>query len=235
MALPRLAVKAAAGQSLGFQLSKGANPVGNSTPKWLGILLLILVSPLLVMLFAVVGVFVVISALFPAGRRGIRAQIAKWRKPLIVELDREHLALGEAARGVILLNDTSELSALSIHLVCDESASYTRGTDRVTDRRRIVEYQLATFDPAPRDTAGRFEFVVQIPPGVMHSFHARSNTIEWQIEVRRAYPNTGEIKEGFGIMVFPLDVCERLLSVGATLASAPADAHHAAGGGGLRS
>ncbi len=224
LCLPRFKLKR--GSSRAFALSKGTSALASPGNKAAGTVVLILFSPLIVMLVAMLLVVVVpatlIGALFPAGRRKIRAQKHKWKNPLKLELDREFVAPGESAEGALRLDRVGALQRIAVHLVSEERASYTRGTDRYTDKHRVYDEQVFAMDLTDErvrsagglngeDRPGEWVFTFSVPETAMHSFNARNNVVAWMLEVRRQYPESSEVAEDFGVMVYPIGVCEAVL------------------------
>lgn len=221
LSLPRFKLKR--GKNRAFALTKGSVALTGRGNQVAGMIVLAVFSPLILalvlMLAAVIVPVTLIGALFPAGRRKIRAQRHKWKNPLRVELDREFIAPGETVEATILIDKIGVLERIAVHLVCEERASYTRGTDRYTDKHRAYDQKLFAMEldhPEVRplvnpEDPGDWGFRFTVPETAMHSFKAPNNEVVWMLEIRRRYAESSEVSEEFGIMVYPLGVCEEVL------------------------
>jgi hypothetical protein len=78
-----------------------------------------------------------------------------------------------------LMGDARRLTTLRIELVGLEEASYTRGTNRHTDRHEFHCETLGEWDMLTSAPSGRIRFA--LPRGAAPTFHGRSNKIGWHI------------------------------------------------------
>lgn len=239
--LPRYKLKRGGRQA--FAVASGADAITSPGNRAVGMIILILFSPLLAMLAVVVGAAAIpvtlVMLLFPAGRRKLRAQKYKWRNPLRLEIDREFLAPGEEAEAALMVDKIGNLERIAVHIVCEERASYTRGTDRYTDKHRAYDEQRFLMDlehpgvspQVRREDKGDWVFKFQVPETAMHSFKGSNNEVVWMLEVRRQYANASEVRDEFGVMVYPIGVCEGVLR---GQIAGPAPEGSAPGGAGRR-
>jgi hypothetical protein len=72
------------------------------------------------------------------------------------------------------------LRDVTVHLVCSESATYTAGTNTSTARREVLRVATARLEGDPLQ--GQFA-TLNVPASAMHSFEAKHNKVEWQVEV----------------------------------------------------
>jgi hypothetical protein len=112
------------------------------------------------------------------------------------------VALGEPLRlEWTMTGRVSRLARLTITLEGREEASYTRGTDTVTDRHVFAVIPIAE-QAAPRIEA-RGSARVTIPRGTMHSFEARHNKIVWLIRIRGEVPRWPDSDDEFPLLMAP--------------------------------
>ncbi|MGA0871102.1 MAG: hypothetical protein ACO3UM_19410, partial [Planctomycetota bacterium] len=78
-----------------------------------------------------------------------------------------------------LVGDTRRLTTLRIELVGIEEASYTRGTNRHTDRHEFHSERLGEWDMLVSEPQGRIRFA--LPRDAAPTFHGRSNKVGWHI------------------------------------------------------
>ena len=122
-------------------------------------------------------------------------------KPILV------LASGEPRLGESFkLNWTikgrvSRIRQFRIVLKGVESASYTRGTNTVTDTNTFYAAPIADRPQSLAMREGNAE--VPIPPDLMYSFEAQNNSITWKIEVRGEIPFWPDVRDEFDINVHP--------------------------------
>jgi len=89
----------------------------------------------------------------------------------------------------------------SLSLEAREEATYTRGTDTVTDKS--VFYTRDIFATNSFETMKNGRQTVAIPEGAMHSFAAPHNKVIWNIKVHGAPAFGVAIKEEYEIIVAP--------------------------------
>jgi hypothetical protein len=95
------------------------------------------------------------------------------------------------------------LTHCSITLEAREEATYSRGTDRMTDTNVFATIPLANqIRPA---IAGTGSARVTIPADTMHSFDAASNRVVWVVRVRGERPNWPDSDDEFPLTVAPRD------------------------------
>jgi hypothetical protein len=78
-----------------------------------------------------------------------------------------------------LVGDTRRLSSLRVELVGIEEATYTRGTNRHTDRNEFHCEDLGAWDLLVDAPQGRVQFA--LPSDAAATFHGRSNKIGWYL------------------------------------------------------
>ncbi|MEO1236612.1 MAG: DUF3592 domain-containing protein [Planctomycetota bacterium] len=96
------------------------------------------------------------------------------------------------------------LNSLTMTVEGVERASYTRGTDHITEEHVFFsetfhEETVGRHDPMPRD--GEAEFV--FPEDTMHSFDARNNKIRWRLKLHGDIPRWPDVKDEVEIAVVP--------------------------------
>lgn len=102
-----------------------------------------------------------------------------------------------------LVGRVSKVRRLRITFEGREEATYTRGTNTVTDKHTFATFDIAdTDDPVAIDT-GRS--VLTLPRGTVHSFEASNNKIKWTIKVHGTIKLWPDIESEYAIVVRPLD------------------------------
>jgi len=95
----------------------------------------------------------------------------------------------------------SRVTTLTLALEGRESATYSRGTDTVTDTHVFARMTLATLDDAGAIFSGKTR--VQIPLDAMPSFSASHNKIEWRLTVRGVIPRWPDISDEYNFTILP--------------------------------
>lgn len=94
------------------------------------------------------------------------------------------------------------IERLQIYLEGREEATYTRGTDTVTDKHTFARIDMAELLPPAAMTRGTAGF--SIPRDSMHSFESRHNKVIWALHVKGDVRWWPDINEEFGISVRPV-------------------------------
>ncbi len=100
-----------------------------------------------------------------------------------------------------LAGKSSRVRRLQIDLEGTEEATYTHGTDTVTDRQRF-EYIAVTATADPAEIAEGTATIV-IPAGAVPSFYAKNNKIVWRIVVKGEIHHWPDIDDEFLVEVIP--------------------------------
>lgn len=96
---------------------------------------------------------------------------------------------------------TSALRSLSIKVEGEESATYRRGTDTITDTN-----VFCTIEVAEVQSVEDIEFgsrTVTIPVDTMHTFRGDRNRVSWRIVLHGDIPSWADIKESYEFRVKP--------------------------------
>lgn len=96
---------------------------------------------------------------------------------------------------------TSSIRNLKIELVGEESATYRRGTDTVTDKEEFYREMIFESFESFEMSEGRTE--VSIPGDSIHSFDGGNNEIKWKLEVKGDIPMWPDIHQEYSIFVLP--------------------------------
>jgi hypothetical protein len=105
-----------------------------------------------------------------------------------VTVNKAIVALGDELRVDWTLDGrVARLARFSIALEGREEATYSRGTDKVTDTNVFETMELANQIPPGIARAGSAR--VKIPADTMHSFTAAHNKVVWALRVRGEVPN----------------------------------------------
>ncbi|MDP6524288.1 MAG: DUF3592 domain-containing protein [Kiritimatiellia bacterium] len=101
-----------------------------------------------------------------------------------------------------MIGNARKISRLAIKLEGQESATYRRGTDTVTDTSTFRSIEIMSSDDYRDLLSGNKELT--IPENTMHSFSASNNKITWAIKVTGEIPRWPDIDESFEIIVLPM-------------------------------
>ncbi len=93
------------------------------------------------------------------------------------------------------------IKKLTIEIHGTQSATYTRGTDTVTETELFEKIPVAVVEDAAQIAFG--SVAVQIPADTMHTFEASRNKILWTIEVHGDIPWSPDISESYPFRVAP--------------------------------
>ena len=120
----------------------------------------------------------------------LRLTVSRWVRPgEALELEWE--CLGNPAR----------LTSLRLTLEGRESATYTRGTDTVTDTHCFARLVLATVDDPSAMLSGKTRLV--LPADSVPTFIASRNKLEWVLCVRGTIPRWPDLSDDYPITVLP--------------------------------
>ena len=157
-------------------------------PEWF--LTVFLIPFVLVGLGAIGGVFYFILALF--------------NPHPVVHASTTSPALGEGMTINWSFKGRGErISKLTFSLVAEESATYRRGTNTVTDTHTLFEQTLLeTSHPMEIMRGGRFE--ATIPPHAMHTFEADNNRITWKLKLHGDIKRWPDVNDEFPLVVRPM-------------------------------
>ena len=122
---------------------------------------------------------------------------------LIVDQDAIPLG-GTLALRWALEGKPDRIKTFSLRLAGTESATYSRGTDTVTDTSEFLSIPILETSEASRMADGRTE--LEIPISTMHSFESSNNKVVWSIELTADIPKWPDIKASFPIEIVPLEV-----------------------------
>lgn len=150
---------------------------------------------LMLAIFGLVGVAVLAGAIYQ-GLRFFTPRLQLVLRPVPVALGHTleiEWSFPHGARG---------LRDLQLYLEGTEVATYRRGTDTVTDRKKFFELPLvATHDPT-QISSGHTS--ATLPAGLIHSFKSKNNQIEWSIRASGVVQLRPDLSESFLFTVLPL-------------------------------
>lgn len=93
------------------------------------------------------------------------------------------------------------ITSLVLTFEGQESATYTRGTDTVTDTHLFARLPLVTLDDSAAMAHGRTRF--QIPGDAVPTFIATHNKLEWRLTVRGTIPRWPDISDDYPVTILP--------------------------------
>lgn len=115
---------------------------------------------------------------------------------------------GEVDLAWELKGRTASIRQLTIDVVGIESATYTRGTDTITDTEEFETISVINSDDAHEFAFG--SCTLTLPENTMHTFEGDNNKITWKIRVCGDIPWWPDVKEEFAFRVSPSRVEERV-------------------------
>jgi hypothetical protein len=108
-----------------------------------------------------------------------------------------HLFLSQSGRLTI--------RALRVCLMCEEAVTYRQGTNTRTESRQVFQQEL--FRREDFEIGGGLpfeaEFALNLPAGIMHSFKADHNEINWSLAVAGEVAGWPDYKRCFQLIVRP--------------------------------
>ena len=97
------------------------------------------------------------------------------------------------------------LKSIDIVLQCEEQAAYRQGTDTRTDRRVVFSQSLHHQDEVEILPGQPLEVSCDllVPSGVMHSFRADHNQVQWTLAVRAVAEGWPPFERSFPVVLYP--------------------------------
>ena len=96
------------------------------------------------------------------------------------------------------------INKAELAIECVEVYSYGAGSSRVTKRDVIYEQVLATRESFRSDgSRPLLEGELHLPADAMHSFHASSNQVVWQVKAKLDIAGRPDVEDEFPIAVRP--------------------------------
>ena len=143
---------------------------------------------------AFVSLFVIVGLLLLGG--AVHALLAIFNPVVELLVSVEQPALAEILElRWRLVGRSSRVRLLQIDLEGTEEATYTHGTDTVTDRHRFVH--LTIIDTNDRAEIADGTASIVIPVGGVPTFTAKNNKIVWRLVVHGDVPSWPDIKDEF--------------------------------------
>lgn len=102
-----------------------------------------------------------------------------------------------------LVGRVSKVKMLRITFEGREEATYTRGTNTVTDKNTFATFNIVDTDDSNTIDTGRA--LLTLPRGAIHSFEASNNKIIWSIKVRGEIRYWPDINSQYTVVVRPVD------------------------------
>ncbi|MBI5850579.1 MAG: hypothetical protein HZB39_06000 [Planctomycetes bacterium] len=119
-----------------------------------------------------------------------------------IVLDGDEVPIGEIVElPWRLAGSTSRLTTLTIELVGREEASYTRGTNRVTDREEFHTQTLHAGALGGADAQGTLR--VQMPACAVPTFDGRSNKLLWLVRFKAPIRFWPDVRDEIALPVGP--------------------------------
>lgn len=100
-----------------------------------------------------------------------------------------------------LRGSPGRLDRLDFELIGTEHATYTRGTDTVTDTEPFFRMQLRSVVDPLEMTGGELDF--QLPADAAHTFKSEHNELRWELHVKGPVPFWPDIDDSYELIVLP--------------------------------
>jgi hypothetical protein len=125
--------------------------------------------------------------------------------PTLMEISDHPLQPGGQYRLFISQSGRFQVKALRVALACEESATYRQGTNTRTETQEVYCKQLFRREGFEVENGLPFETEIdlEIPEGVMHSFKAAHNEINWVLTVEGNVLRWPDFKRRFSLIVRP--------------------------------
>jgi|GEM_PF-746573 len=145
----------------------------------------------------------------------IRKLLVMFAPHVVLELSRQAIPLGGSADLRWRIPGTpGRVTKVTIKLIGEESATYKRGTDTVTDTETFyVQVLVGSEDGgsvpeyrSPGRVMDSGDEILAIPLETMHSFEAEHNKILWKLEVKADVPRWPDPKDTYPLTVLPMPI-----------------------------
>jgi hypothetical protein len=221
--LPKVARQALApvgvGESSGGRHGFDAQTVSSGKSRWLKLLGIIAVAAFWNGITAIpvvsvlqgnadwfVGLFMIPFVLVGLGLLGgVGYAVLALGNPT-VELTFEPRAVGRGQTMQLrwaIRGRAEKFDAFTVTVQGMERATYTRGTDTITDEHTFYEQVLHEADADAGPVAQDGEVQWTVPADTMHSFAAARNQIVWQVQVHGDVPRWPDVKDTHEFAVLP--------------------------------
>ena len=100
-----------------------------------------------------------------------------------------------------VVGDAARIRRLSITIEGQESATYRRGTDTITDTETFKKLDIVNSETTQKIQFGTA--TIKIPVDTMHSFDGGNNAIKWAIKVHGDIPRWPDINQSLEFRVRP--------------------------------
>ena len=129
--------------------------------------------------------------------------MAAFNPKLTITLYSDFICIGDEVKlNWAFKGNVNKIKRFRLSLTGMESASYTRGTDTVTDTHNF--YKMIVVEHVNPAFMQQGEVRIQIPPATMHSFKSNNNSITWMLQVHCDIPKWPDTKDDYTIAVHPL-------------------------------
>ena len=121
-----------------------------------------------------------------------------------ITLDRARVRPGDRLGvGWRFIGKARRVRSLTVELVGREEATYTRGTDTVTDTHDFLTLPIDHRPELHRELSKQGEALIKLPATMMHTFHAANNQIRWVLEVTGKVRWWPDVTDEFEVVVVP--------------------------------
>jgi hypothetical protein len=125
--------------------------------------------------------------------------------PTLVEISAHPLRPGAQYQLFVSQSGRLKMNSLEVALVCEEEATFRQGTNTRTETREVFRQPVLRREAFEIYQGEPFESecVLSVPGGVMHSFKAAHNEIQWKLVVHGDAANWAGSLRSFPVVVHP--------------------------------
>ncbi len=122
-----------------------------------------------------------------------------------LEISQNPVVPGRRVKLCLFLKGRIEAKRLDVFAKCEEVARFVQGTNAICSRHETFSRTVFTkYDLNVPARGEEFErFTMQLPIGVIHSFTADHNEINWRLVVQMEFADGGVFKRDFAFVVAP--------------------------------
>ena len=147
----------------------------------------------------------------------IKKLLIMFAPSVVLDLSRQAIPVGGSAElRWRIPGSPGRVSSVTIKLIGEESATYRRGTDTVTDTETFYEQVLVGPEEGGGESMPEYrspsrlndsgDEIIAIPLDTMHSFEAENNKILWKLEVKADVPRWPDPKDTYPLTVLPMPI-----------------------------
>jgi len=125
--------------------------------------------------------------------------------PTFMEISDHPLYPGDRCRALLSQSGRLTINAMHVSLTCEEVATYRQGTNTRTETRKVYCREVFRRESFEIQSGLPFEadFELDLPEGVMHSFKADHNEVNWTLVVEGDVDGWPDYRRAFPVIIRP--------------------------------